>query len=179
MHCIHTSWTDFLVLSNFKYNSLVSLIEFNISDFIAQNKIKGMKCTFKNTWTKHSFVAWGQNRSYRNLAKCSSRISSIAVRHRRRIICTLKEDNVSPVNSSNTTQWYNTCRCLLSAKSQQLCLIKKKYNNIDNRKGQRSIKSYIPYRLITDLKTYLSTNRYISVNYINTVTCHRSVCKHH
>ena len=125
MRCIHASWADFLVLSIFKYNSLVSLIEFNISDFIAQNKIKGMKSTYKNTCTKHSFVAGGQNRSYRNLAKCSSRISSIAVRHRRRIICTLKEDNVSPVNRSNTTQWYNTCRCLLSAKSQQLCLIKK------------------------------------------------------
>lgn len=107
----------------------------------------------------------------------TSRISSIAVRNSRRIIYTLKEDNGSPVNISHIAQLYNTLQIAFISEVSKIMLSLKKSIVICTTE-KVNVQSNQIYRLIIILKTYLSTNRYISVHYINTVICHRSVCKY-
>ena len=63
-----------------------------------------------------------------SLIICSNVQIVVAWIGRRRIKWTLSEDHVSPVNSSNTMQWYNTCieELFFLGKSQNYAFIFKK-----------------------------------------------------
>ena len=80
------------------------VIEINSSDLNAKSEMNAMNMTNKKRCTKHSFMAGDEVAPIEIRLNATSRIFTIAVRHSRRNIYTLKEDNGSPVNTSHTAQ---------------------------------------------------------------------------